>query len=456
VKSVAREAGLKKKAAPELLTKLKHGTPTQAEAYRFFRRNFTRRDAARLAWMMCVADPFGAKAMPVPATITTGASASCPRMYAVTLKQFTTVNSVGACFIGLSADAWLPDPTRPAGSAPQPLYLYLGNSSAFGSRGWPLHWTNSAYAGCAPTVTGSTGYSYPGPAIAQTSAIAGMNFMQLPDTFIDTQLNCNPTTGNAFQRFQCVSAGLRVRPTGPAAGALVQTGVIMITQQTLGDTVVTNPAAASGTGTLGGPNCYGHMSGLATGSTAGTVVTQVAPLPPDSIGAEEWDIASWPSSTNEKDWLEAAAIPNQSCSFGQWTPGNTGSTLVGYPQLSAIVAGSQQGQVIEFEARLVYAWYGAVSYEENSVPLLASVPPSDLTATVTDGKAHLSISNRAATPARAAVQAMAQPAVNDGTVHPSNAAAWINSGKEVIEAATGSSIGELIGEGLRFLAGALL
>lgn len=457
IKEVGRAKGIKEGKTPEkaLVKELKQGTPTQQATGKYFRRNFTKRDAARMAWMLCVADPFGSKAVPVPATLTPGASMSCPRMYSVTLKNFAVVNAAGCAFIGLNADAWLPNPSAAAGSPPVPYKLYLGNSTSnAGTRGWPLHYTIQTYVGGGGV--GATGKSYPSPANSVASATLGITFQQLPDNFIDAQLNGNPASGNAFQRFQCVSAGLRVRPTAPAAGALVQTGVVMMVQQTLGDTVLTNPASANQTASAGGNDCYGYMSGLSNLATGGVTTTNVPGLAPDSIGSEEWDIAEWPKSRNEKNWLEAAAIPNQSCSFGQWTAGQTGDNTVGYPQVAAIVAGSQSGQQIEYEARLVYAFYGTVSYQENAAALVPSVPVSDLAATVTDGAAHLSISNRATTPKRAGIQAMVQPSIEDGSVHPSNAAAWINSGKEVIESATGSSIGELVGEGLGFLAAALL
>jgi len=333
--------------------------------------------------------------------------------------------------------------------------MYLGNSTAnSGTRGWPLHFTTSTYAGSG--TTGATGLSYPAPSTTQAAVVTGMGFMQLPDNFIGAQLNGNPASGNAFQRYQCVAAGLRARPTAPPNGALVMAGVMLAVQQTLGDTVITNPSAASGTTAVGGANCYGYISGLTNSSQGGTVSTAVSPLGPDSVGLEEWDMAAWPSSNKEKDWLELSAIPNQSCSFGQWTPGQTGANVVGYPQLAIVVAGAQSGQLIEFEGKLIYAWYGSVSYEENAAQLALNVPSEDLASTVSDGKAHLSISNRSLTPKRAAVQAMVQPTIEDGGVHAKNAAEWINSGKDVIESVTGSSIGDLIGEGLGFLAGALL
>lgn len=416
-----------------------------------FRRIFTDRDAARLAWMLTVTDPFGKHNWSIPPVIGLGVPLSAPRMYRVTLKGFAQSNANGRCYIGLNADMWLPNSSATALTVAEPRYGFLGNSTANGgSRGAPLHYTNSAYVGCAgatPPITGSDWRSYPSSVVTQCT---GLTFMTLPDNFINTQLNNNPASANAYQRAQCVSAGLRVRPVAPAAGALVPQGVLLMTQQTLGDTVQTNATAASSPSAIGGVDVYSYMAGLA-------LPAGVNPLTPEMVAIKEVDMLEWPMKDKGHEWLSAAAIPNQSCALAAWVPPQVGTVQVGQPQLACIGSGMLSGQTIEFEGTLVYAFYGGVSYEVNPRKAAEPVPYADLQATASSAVNHMAIdSPKQSQPSRQAVQSVAQTVVDAGDVSRTSAADWIKSGSTAIEAATGSSIGDLIGEGLGFLASALL
>lgn len=418
-----------------------------------FARAFTERDAARLAWMLTVCDPFGKHHWSVPPTLGLGVPLSQPRIYRITLKGFAVANAAGVVFIGANADQWLPDSFRATGTNAQPRFGYLGNNPANGvgdARGTPVHYTSAAYVGCAaatPVVVGSTSVSYPGP---EVTAATGLNFLGFPDDFVNTQLPGDATSGNAYQRCQQLALGLRVRPTAPASGALVPQGVILMTQQTLGDTVQTNAAAASSSSAIGGANCYAYMAGLyATASKTN--------MTDEMVGRQELDVMEWPrdKQTKAASWLSAAAIPNQSCSLAAYAPKNTGDVVVGYPQLAAIGAGMLEGQTVEFEASYIYAFYGAVSYEVNAHRDQASVPLGDMTSTVSSASQHMAVGSQHS-PARQAVASVVQPSVASGELKSGSAAKWVQGGKEVIEAATGSSIGDLIGEGLGFLGAMLL
>lgn len=429
--------------------------PLTAGTSEMFHRAFTDRDAARLAWMLTVCDPFGKHHWAIPPIISPGIPLSLPRIYRVTMRGFAYANAEGRVFIGANADMWLPDPGRATLTNPQPAYGFLGNNPSNGvgfARGAPVHYTIATYAGCTaatPAIVGSTPKSYPGP---QVTACTGLGFCYLPNAFINTQLPGDPTSQDAFQRCTNISVGLRVRPTAPASGALVPQGVLMMTQQILGDTVQTNAAAASTSSAIGGADVYGYLAGL-HGTGANSELTN------DMIARQEWDVMEWPHDKQGKgsaSWLSAAAIPNQSCSLGAYAPKVTGDAIVGYPQLACVGAGMLEGQAVEFEASYTYAFYGAVSYEVNAHKGQAAVPGSDLADTAASAVPHMSIGGeKSLPPSRQAVAAMVQPAVSSGDLKPSSAAKWVSSGKEVIEAATGSSIGDLIGEGLGFL-GAML
>ncbi len=411
-----------------------------------FRRIFTDRDAARFAWMLTVTDPFGHHAWSIPPVLAPGIPLSKPRIYRYSFTGFAVANTSGRLYIGVNADMWLPYPAKLAATVAEPAYCFLGNSTSNGgSRGSPVHYTVANYIGT--SVAGSVATSYPGPAI--TSA-AGLNFMQFPDNFITTQLNNAPTSGNAYQRAQCLSAGLRVRPQAPAAGATFPQGTLLMVQQILGDTVQTNPAAASGSGVIGGIDAYAYMKGASLSPGAQVVLTD------DMVALEEWDILEWPKEGKSHAWLTAAAVPNQSCCLGTWVPTQNGSNLVGYPQLAVLGQGLLQGQVVQFEATLTYAFYGSVSYEVVHQRQQVTVPLEDLQTTASAASRHMSLGANSASPAQRAAAAVAQTAVDSGEVHPSKAVDWLKSGAKAIETATGSSMGELIGEGLGVVASLLL
>lgn len=420
--------------------------PLTATSAAMFRRMFTDRDAARLAWMLTVTDPFGRHVWSIPPIVSPGVPLSVPRIYRYEFNGFAVANSAGRCYIGVNADMWLPNPAASAATVAQPAYCYLGNSTANGgTRGYPVHYTIASYGGT--SVAGSNGFSYPGPAISSAS---GLNFMQFPDNFVNTQLNNAPASANAYQRAQCISCGLRARPVAPAAGALVPQGTLMMVQQILGDTVQTNPAAASGSGVIGGSDCYAYITGAYNAPGSLLTVTD------DMVATEEWDIMEWPREGKSKGWLSAAAIPNQSCSLGAWVPTQTGTAVVGYPQLAVLGTSMLPGQQVQFEATLTYAFYGSVSYEVNHQRQQVAVPLEDLEATAAAAGQHMAVGTNSAPAAQRAAAAVAQTAVDAGELHPAKAVEWLKSGASAVEAATGSSIGDLIGEGLGAIAGLLL
>lgn len=435
--------------------------PLTRGAASMFRRAFTDRDAARLAWMLTVCDPFGKHHWSVPPIISPGIPLSEPRIYRITFRGFATANAGGRIYIGANADMWLPNPSAAALTIPEPRYGFLGNAPASGvgaQRGQPVHYTTSTYVGCdvagagVPVIAGSTGNSYPS---SISTAATGLNFAGFPDPFINTQLNNDPVSANAYQRATNISVGLRVRPTAPGGAALVPTGVLMMTQQILGDTTQTNATAASSPTAIGGVDAYNYLAGVQGPGTSGGPNE----LDGEMIGREEWDIMEWPRDevTKTGAWLSAAAIPNQSCSLGAWVPKQTGDRIVGQPQLAVVGAGMQPSAVVEWEASYTYAFYGAVSYEVNAHTEHAAVPGADLQSTAAAASDHMMVGpGRAATPARAALASVVQPAVSSGELSSKSAADWVSSGKSVIEAATGSSIGDLIGEGLGFLGAMLL
>jgi hypothetical protein len=420
-------------------------SPIRAGNARMFAKAFTERHAAILGWMLTVTDPFGTEHVhSIPPILAPGIPMSEPRIYRYVFHAIAVANASGRVYIGANADMWLPNLAKTAATVPEPQYCFLGNSTAnAGARGAPVHYTTATYAG-----TGSgIGLSYPSPA---SSGAVGLNFMSFPDTFIPAQINLAPASANAMQRAQCISVGLRARPITPATGAFQATGALAVVQQILGDTVQTNPAAANAAGALGGADAYQWITGL-TSSAAGPNT-----LTPDQVAFTEWDCLTWPKVGGAQSWLGAAAIPNQSCCLQPWVPTQIGSIAVGFPQLAILGVGLGTGASIEFEASYTYAFYGAVSYEVNSRKQSPAVPVGDLEATVASAGSHMRVGGGAYSPARAAVAATVQPHVDSGDVTKSSAGDWVKSGAQSIEAVTGSSIGDLIGEGLGFLGAMLL
>lgn len=448
----AKLRGRDAKRAIQVVHKQAKGGTLSRNPAAMFHRAFTDRDAARLAWMLTVCDPFGKHHWAVPPTMGLGVPLAAPRIYRITMRGFAEANVLGRVYIGANADMWLADPTRATLTNAQPRYGFLGNSVVNGvgnQRGAPVHHTISTYAGCAaatPVIAGSNGYSYPAPSV---TAATGLVFTPFPDDFISVQLGGSPTSGDAYQRAQNIAVGLRVRPTAPASGALIPQGVIIMTQQTLGDTVITNAAAANSPTSTGGVDAYSYVSSLFGGPAADELTDEM-------LARLEWDVMDWPKEKGARGttWLTAAAIPNQSCALAAYAPKTVGDRIVGFPQLAALGAGMLQGQVVEWEASYIYAFYGGVSYEINAHRGSSAVPAADLTATASAAADHMQLGSPHS-PARQAVAATVQPSVSAGDVSSKSASQWLGTGKQVIETATGSTIGELLGEGLGFL-GAML
>lgn len=432
----------------------REAAPRVGPAGRQFFRTFSHRDAAKLAWMACVANPKFAPPMPIPASITPGASPATPRMFRVGLKGVSTANALGRFCIGANADAWIPNPNRASGAVATPYYCYLGNSSAFGgARGYPVHYTIQTWAG---NGAGSDGTSWPAPNKVATVATTGLYYVQLPDKFIAGQPNADPSTGNNSGAYSNVALELRARPIAPPAGGLVMAGTMWSVQQTMGDSFATCPSAANATGTVGGIDAVAYIGGMTTVSNASG-----QPLSSDMVALTEWDLASWPRESSSSSptappshsWMSIVALPNQSCSFGQWAGGNTGATQVGYPQCAFMGFGAISGQQVEFEVDYVYAYYGVLSYEVKDDVRPVRVPDADVKSLMTSGLQHLQGANRGI---RGAVAAVAQEAVDKGEVGASSVGSWIQAGSSAVEKLTGQSIGELVGEGLGFVAEMLL
>jgi hypothetical protein len=439
---VLKELGLKggpaidKKRTPKAkvegggVTKQKSNTPN-AMTRTYLHQFFARKDAARTAWALMVGNPFGDIAVPVPVSLTPGASPACPRMFRVKLTNFATANAAGFVYIGANGDAWSVNTSAVAGSAATPAYLYLGNSTAFGTRGYPVHWTISTYVGCPLQVTGSDSNSYPGSQVTLANGVTGLGFAQLPDGFITGQTDCSVGAANLIQRYSNVAVGLRARPT---TAALAAQGTLVCYQQTVGDNYVTNPVYAAGTALPGGKNTYTYMQSV----------------PEEEIGRLEMSIPDWPTDK----WIGAAGLPNTYTSFGQWSPGNVGASIIGRPCVSIIGQGLSAGQVIEWEAEYIYAFYGSISYEPSALKnRQVASSPAEIGSILSSGAQHMGPSNQQSY--RAPLKAVAQEAVDSGRTNKSGVGDWIKSGSNLIEEVTGSSIGELVGEGLGFLAALL-
>lgn len=459
-KAVAREVakefvkGAPKNVALANRPAQKKAAQKATPAMKNYYRQFAHRDAHKLAWMACVADPWEAPAVGIPLSLTPGASPSTPRCFRADLRGIMVTNAATRGFIGANADAWMANPTSLAGTPAVPYNMYLGNSTAFsGARGYPVHYCSGGWIG---NGAGTSGLSYPSPIVAQATGVAGLGFIQLPDKFINLQNDCSPTSGNAQQRFNNVSVGLRCRPIAPASGALEMAGVVYAVQQILGDTAQTNPAAANATTAVGGIDAVAYIAGMVA-SGAGAPPAGFTPLNSEQVAVTSWDVAKWPRVNNgqgEFSWMEITAIPCQSCAFGAWTPGNTGASVVGYPQVAFLTIGSPAGQLFEFEATYVYAWYGGVSYEVGTGQNAPRVGSADAASVLVAGSRHLRGPSQRA---KAAVAAVAQEALDTGVVSSaSSAASWIQSGSNLVKEITGQSIGDLIGEGLGFLSAMLL
>jgi len=451
-----------KKARSATSTKAAVAAIQAPHVQRYFRRLFSKRDASKLAWLKTVAHPFAGPDVPIPAIIAPGTINDVPRLYPFEATGFAVANSLGRVYIWLNADGWLPSGSASAGTNPVPQYQFLGNSTSNGgSRGTPAGYTTQTYAGCTGLVATATGNSFPYPLANGGSNVSGLTFLQLPDNFINTQVNNSPTSGNAYQKYRVVSAGLRARPSAPAPGSLVSSGVLLATQQVQGDNLITNMGAAAGSpGSPGGTDAYAYASGMQSTRGAGSSdLTRNPPLTHDQIGTVEWSIEKWPNAmsddgSQEREWLTVAAIPNQSCCFSAYVPAQAGSNYVGYPQLAILGAGLFPGQTVEFQVRMLYEFHGGISYEQQSTFRPPAVPAADLQELMTHTP-HLNVRSPVPVAARPAV-ALAQQAVDVGDLHPKAATDWIRTGASVIEAATGSTVGELVGEGLGALAAFLL
>jgi len=409
----------------------KKGTATERGMHQYMQQLFSRKDAGRYLWALCVADPWRALPVPIPISITPGASAATPRMYKVTLRTVGAANASGFVYVGANADGWNQDFSN-VGPFPVPAsnQLYLGYPSTVpgGSRGAPVSatqatWTGDSSVGSGPLVAPSSSCVPSGGSVNPLTANSWL-VAKFPDSFIPQQAPGANAPG-AGERFTNVAVGLRVRPL---AAPLNAAGRITMFQQTLGDNEYnTFPTV------IGGSDTFGAMSALT----------------PEQVNRHEVSVSNWPP----EKWLAASAIPNTTCAFGQWQGSTTGYRGAGFPALSVMGEGLSAGLRLEVEAEYVYAYYGVLSYEEGSQTSLRRVHT-----TAEEAGAMLSTANTHMKPlvksdnhpglARQASHMMAQEAVDTGKTTAAKVGQYMKMGSAAVEAVTGSSVGDLIGDAI--------
>lgn len=399
----------------------------------FMRQAFSRKEASRYMWGMCVTNPWTAQCSPIPMSITPGASASCPRMYPVTLRGVAIANASGFFHIGANADGWVQKYNN-AGLAsieafpiPDIGKMYLGYPSSLGvgySRGAPVHATQQSWAGDTAGPVGANGFSSPNSqTFAASATIVAGSFVaaKFPDTFIP---QADPTDAGSGERFTQVALGLRVRPLAPL---LTTAGRMTMFQQTLGDN---------------------EANTFSTSNGAIDTFASLSAIPKEQLNRHEVAVANWPP----EKWLTASAIPNTTVCFGQWK-GNTGdgSRQAGHPMLSVLGEGVTTGTRFEYEARYVYAYYGILSYEQNAqeVARQVSAGAEAIQEFVELAPAHMKplvIPADHHSMGKQASHIMAQSAVDNGKATSKSVGSYIADGVKVVEAITGESVSDVIGE----------
>ncbi len=414
------------------------------EMHKRLQQFFSKKGANRYLWALCVADPFRAVPVPVPISITPGASAACPRMYKVTLRGVATSNSLGFCSIQAHADNWVQafNPIAGGGNPfnqvpfPDLRNSYLGTSSATGGgRGTPVLYTLGGWVGDTAT-PGSNGLSTPALGnnpLTPTIAAGSLGASAFPDGFIPGQLQFD--VNSTAQRYCQVALGLRCRPLAAPINAA---GRLTIFQHTEGDTSFQTFSSVV-------PNCSGNS------------FNNMSAIPEEILTRHEVALANWPPDK----WLSAAAIPNTTVCFGQWLAQQHGSLSVTYPLLTVIGEGLNDKMRIEFEAEYVIAFYGIVSWEANAAQMTRLVPSSgdELGAHVEAAPIHMKpvvASNNSPALAKQGAATFAQTAVDTGAIHRSDVMPALRAAGGLVEEATGMSVGEIIGEGIGAIAAMLL
>lgn len=333
-------------------SKKRYGSPYNALNHTLEKFTPSARQAALMAWIHGVANPWNPDPHPVPVAAVPGSSPSEARMFTCVLRATALANADGNFFITVCADGWTPATIQEMGTgtgvgidtavpAAASKYLNYGGSGCFSA---PVNFTNNLW----PSGYGfpawnmfSQGYPIGGNAMpgGAGSQQAGIYACSLPQNFVP---NLSSDT-----RYSCVSAGLRLRPEGAAYKGAGDIAIFNWRRQ---------PTRAQF------PTAF-------TGSAAVTMGMALA-IPEKILSRERQACANWPSNK----WLSAAAVPNTQTCLGQWFP-ITGSAsggnyyancYVGFPHLFACGKGLDPGTPVEFEVTLNYAVYALTDYQSSS------------------------------------------------------------------------------------------
>lgn len=341
-----------KKPQEAIGSKKRYGSPYNALNHTLEKFTPTARQAALMAWIHGVANPWNPDPHPVPVAAVPGSSPSEARMFTCTLRGTALANADGNFFITACVDGWTPATIQEMGTgtgigidtavpALASKYLCYGGSSVYSA---PLNYTNASW----PSGYGfpawnmfSQGYPIggnpmPGGAGSQQ---AGIYACSLPPNFVP---NLSSDT-----RYTCVSAGLRLRPEGAAYKGAGDIAVFNWRRQPI----------------------RGQFPTAFTGSAAVTMGALLA-IPEKILSRERQACANWPSNK----WLSAAAVPNTQTCLGQWFPvGGTSSggssyanCYVGFPHIFACGKGLDPGTPVEFEYTMNYAVYALTDYQSST------------------------------------------------------------------------------------------
>lgn len=430
-------------------SKKRYGSPYNALNHTLERFTPSARQAALMAWLHGVANPWNPDPHPVPISATPGSSPSEARMFTCTLRGTALANSDGNFFITVCADGWTPatiqemTPAYGYGvdtSVPTQVskFLCYGGSGVYSS---PVNYTNSSW----PAGNGfpawnmfSQGYPIAGNTVpgATPSQQAGIYACSLPQNFVP---NLSSDT-----RYNNVSVGLRLRPEGAA-------------YQGAGDIAIFNWRRQ--------PTRSQYPTAFV--SSPNVTMGMMLAMPEKILARERQACANWPSDK----WLSAVAVPNTSTCLGQWFPigGSTSGSnayannCVGFPQIFACGKGLQPSTPVEFEVVLNYAVYALTDYQSASSERSDTiVPQADVQMAVHTGP-ETNLTPRITKPEKqdhrgvASVMAVEQEAGRAPTGPGAGKAIveGLKAAGDIFEEVTGTSVLETIIEGAGFIASLL-
>lgn len=374
--------------------------------------------AALLAWSHTVSFPRTPTPYPLPIMAVSGVSAAPAKMYQVPLKGTATANAAGFVCIALVCDTWMPvTVSNGAGVLPTPACQLVANSPTAGN-GCAVWMTQQAYVGQG----GAYGpLSAPAASSLCDGTQTGVTGVRLPKGFMPEI--------NAELKYNLVSAELRARPEGK-----------LLDQS--GDLNIFNYRAT--------PNLFLQLD-QGGGDTTAIQLAMLSKYVPRSRRAT----AQWP---NDK-WLTAVANPNTSTCFGQWSPITTPLYSCFAPSVFLLGKGLDPGTPIEWEATFNYALYGSVSFAaQQAQETTVSVGGEQANSVVANGLnkmleptiAHESkVSNTG-------VKAFARAEQASTGLSTADIMSGIKAGKDVVEAVTGTDLGETLAEVAATVFGALL